>query len=319
MKRPAAALICALVVSAVAAGVASAALLALGIGLVLLTGAAWIGLELSARWVKVERTLSSSELQEDAPVALRFTVKTSRWLPVQVEVEDHSGGWMAVRDGKPVLELGVGRPGAYWLAPSRIRLRDPISVFERRIVAGRPEPLLILPAPQGGSISHLRHAGLIDDPEPEGLRPYAPGTPIGRIHWPTLAKGAGLQVRHFAPPDGLPLVVVDNAGAASSAALDWTARTAAGYILTLALKGGCRVLLPGDVNATSVVGSGAAWRAVHRRLATLGDLVPRVTSAPVAGTAAVRVRAATAPETLEPAPRLPERVVLVTKCPSGCL
>jgi uncharacterized protein (DUF58 family) len=176
-------------------------------------------------------------------------------------------------------------------------------MFERELAAGRAEPLLILPAPLASSDARPTRPGLVDDLEPHGVRPYVPGTPLTRVHWPSFARGGGLQVRHLAPPaDGLPLVVVDTVGAASLAALHWAARIAAGSVLTLARSGGCRVLLPGDPSATSVVGSGDAWRTMHRRLATLSASPSRFTRPVVAGTAAVRVSAAAAP--LLPAPAL---------------
>jgi uncharacterized protein (DUF58 family) len=202
----------------------------------------------------------------------------------------------------------VGRRGAHWLAPSHVRLRDAVGIFERRLLAGRSEPLLILPTPRGRAPVQPSHVPIDHDPEPQGLRPYSPGTPLTRVHWPSLARGAGLQVRHFAPSlDGLPLVVVDTAGAPSSQALDWAARTAAGYILTLARNGGCRVLLPGDTNETSVTGVDGEWRAMQRRLAVLADAAPSRVPAP--GARRLHVRAAAAPAGLTPAPPLPQRVL----------
>jgi uncharacterized protein (DUF58 family) len=306
MKRPAAALMSIAGLSALSAGLASLALFGLAIGLMLLAITAWGGLALSAHRVSVGRLLSTSEIEENAPIHVRFAVSRARWLPVRVEVEDHVGGWAEVKGSGASLELRVSRPGAYWLAPSRIRLRDALGLFERRTFAGPVDPLLILPAPTGWTRVGPTRWGLSDDPEPEGLRPYTPGTPLTRVHWPALARGAGLHVRHFAPPPGgLPLVVVDTAGARNPGALDWTARTAAGYVLTLARTGGCRVLLPGDTNATSVVGLGGAWRAVHRRLATLGDLPADNTPPRAEHTATLRVRASTAPALLTAPPQLP--------------
>jgi uncharacterized protein (DUF58 family) len=234
---------------------------------------------------------------------------------MRLEIEDHSGGWLALGDGATSLALRVGRPGAYWLAPSRVRLRDPLGVFERRMLVGRVESLLILPKPLGPASIRLRPPRLIDDPEPQGLQPYAPGMSLARIHWPALARGAGLHVRQFAPPpDGLPLVVVDTVGVVDRRALEWTARAAAGYVLTLARRGGCRVLLPGDAEATNIVGSDGAWRAVHRRLATLGDLPPPIAPSWAAGAATVRVRAVAAPAKLAAAPPLPHGVRAATAC-----
>jgi uncharacterized protein (DUF58 family) len=258
----------------------------------------------------VQRLICVSEVQEDTPIRVRFSVHGTRWLPVQVEVEDHMGGWAQTRGGGASVELSVNLPGPFWLAPSEVRLRDPVGVFQRRAVAGRPEPLLILPAPLGRPSIRPSHAACTDDPEPQGLRPYAPGTPLTRVHWPALARGAGLHVRHFAPPpERLPLVVVDTAGTRSPGALAWVARTAAGYVLWLARTGGCRVLLPGDTAATDVVGTGGAWRAVHRKLAMLAELPAPTPSPRAAGGVILRVRAATAPPSRVPAPPLPRGVL----------
>jgi uncharacterized protein (DUF58 family) len=308
----------AVLASAASASVVSLALFDLAIGFVLLTGAAWAAAALSARGVSVERTISASEVQEDSPLRLHFAVRQRRWLPVHVEVEDHGGGWLPIGRGDVSIDVPFGRPGAYWLGPSWIRLRDAIGVFERRRLVGRTEPLMILPAPESSESLRLTDPGLIGDPEPQGLQPYAPGMPLARIHWPALAKGAGLQVRHYATPqDGLPLVVVDTVGAAHPGALDWTARVAAGYVSTLARNGGCLVLLPGDATPTSVVGSDGAWRAVHRRLATLADLPPRTTLVQAVRGGTLRVRAATAPAGMGPAPPLPRGVSTTTRCPSA--
>jgi uncharacterized protein (DUF58 family) len=320
VRRPGEALLCAVLVGAAAAGTGSLALLALGTGVLLLTCAAWAALAVSARRVCVERRLSAAEVQEDASVHAHFTVCGPAWLPIRIEVEDHVGGWTAIEHRRTSLELAVRRPGAYLLAPTRVRLRDPFRVFERQSLAGRSERLLILPVPQRGSIAVPGHSGRADDPEPHGLKPYRPGTPVKHIHWPTLARGGELQARNFAPPqDRLPLVVVDTAGAERLEALDWAARTAAGHILTLARKGGCRVLLPGERKPTSVMGTGGEWRSVHRRLAALGDPAPRNARANNVGTTTICVRAAMAPRTLPPAPALPHGVLAAARCRTACV
>ena len=130
------------------------------------------------------------------------------------------------------------------------------------------------------------------DPEPDGLRPYTPGTPINRVHWAGAARGGELQERHFATGrDQLPLVVVDTQGA-DAAAVAWVARSAAGLVLALARAGGCRVLLPGDRVVTTIDDVGA-WPPIHRRLAALE---PDGATMPVHDPEALFVRAASAPE-----------------------
>ncbi len=216
------------------------------------------------------------------------------------------------------MRLNVGRRGLWRLAPSRLRLRDALGIFERSMLAGQPEQVLILPAPDPAMPIPARPASCAAPGEADldGLEPYVPGSPIGRIHWPALARGAGLQQRRLAPPAaGLPLVVVDTAGTSDPRAVDWAARVAAGAILRLARTGGCRVLLPGDRSATTVTGAAATWGAVHRRLALL-EPVDRAAGQPptTAGKAPlVHIHAACAPtEALVAQPRpLPPGVVAV--------
>jgi uncharacterized protein (DUF58 family) len=318
MRRPLIVFVAAIGFGVLSAALTSPAVFAVGIGLVLLEGAAWVLVVLSARSLAVERIIDANEVQEDAPVRVGVSLARRNWLPVQLAAADYSRGWLALVDGRASLELRVGRPGSYSLAPTTLRLRDPVGLFERRILAGRVESLLVLPAPRSRAGVHLSHSGLPDDPEPHGLAAYAPGTPLSRIHWPTVARGAGLQVRHVAPsPDGLPLVVVETLGAASRAALDWTARTAAGHILTLARNAGCRVLLPGDATATTVVGLDPAWRAMHRRLARLADMPTLAAPAQPAGAPTVHVRAVAAPAEPVAPPSLPPGVLPTAEWPPG--
>jgi uncharacterized protein (DUF58 family) len=308
VRRPLGTLLFAAALATVAASSASLALLAVAIGLVLLTAAAGMAVALAGSRLTVARTIVAREVQQDASIRLQFSVQGTTYLPVRLEIEDHTGGWVAIEDRDASLQLRVARCGAHSLAPSRLRLRDALGIFERRLLAGRSEPLLILPTPQLRMPLHARACATDDDPEPQGLQPYTPGTALAHIHWPTLARGAGLQVRQFAPsPNGLPLVVVDTAGAPSPQARDWAARTAAGYILTFARNGGCRVLLPGDTMETSVTGVDGGWRAIHRRLAMIEDSAPRRAQKPPTG--GLHVRATAAPAGLTPAPPLPSGVL----------
>ena len=318
MKRQLVVLSCALAGGMLSVALASAELLSLAIGLLLLDGAAGALVGFSACTLTAERAVGSTEVQEDDPVRLRFAVARRRWLPVQVEIANHAGGWTVVKGGAADLELRVGRPGAYRVARTPVRVRDPVGLFERRLLAGRVEPLLVLPAPKSATSTPAGQPAPVEGGEPQGLRPYTPGTPLGRIHWPALARGAGLHVRHLAAAgEGLPLVVVETAGVANRDALVWTARAAAGYILTLARNVGCRVLLPGDTDATTVVGVDAAWRAMHRRLAILADQPPQATPAATVRAATVHVRAASAPSRPAPPAPLPEGVLAAAECALG--
>src|SRR5437588_781558 len=76
----------------------------------------------------------------------------------------------------------------------------------------RTEPVRALRGDPAGPLS----AGGSPSPEPlaaievDGLRSYRVGTPASRIHWPALARGAGLLERRLQAEGGLaPLVVID--------------------------------------------------------------------------------------------------------------
>jgi uncharacterized protein (DUF58 family) len=102
----------------------------------------------------------------------------------------------------------------------------------------------------------------------DGLRPYRVGTPASRIHWPALARGAGLLERRLrADGDLRPLVVLDARGRGPAAHLDAAVRAAASLTLELARTGGCRLLLPGDRRPMSIEPDLVAWSRAHIRLA----------------------------------------------------
>jgi uncharacterized protein (DUF58 family) len=285
-----------------AATLGSLAFFALAIGVMVLYAGSASVLALAARRLRVERTLDRTEVQEGRPIVVRFAIDGLRGLPVTVEALG-AGGWQELGDG---LRCVVDRPGAHVVDASPLRLRDDLGLFARPVRGGRPESVLVLPEPAPPP-ERLRRGGsrVAGDPEPDGLRPYRPGTPISRVHWVSAARGRELQERHFVTGrDQLPLVVVDTTDA-DDAALDWVARSAAGIVLTLARNGGCRVLLPGDREPTIVADLGA-WPALHRRLAALE---PGVAPADVPDLDVVHVRATAAPETLDDRGALPPGVL----------
>jgi uncharacterized protein (DUF58 family) len=288
------------------AALGSLALFGLGLALIVLYVGIAVALALAERRLTVVRTIERGDVQEGQPLTVRFEIGGLRALPVRVEVLGQGGRWHGLEDGAGDVGFAIDRPGAHVLGPSPLLLRDDLGLFSRLTLGGRPESVLVLPEPAAPP-ARLRAAGapVAADPEPDGLRPYTPGTPMSRVHWPSAARGGELHERHFTTGrDQLPLVVVDTAGAAGPA-LDWVARTAAGLILALTRTGGCRVLLPGDRVPTTLDDIGA-WPAMHRRLAALEPGAP---AALTADRDVLHVRAASAPLTLEPRGDLPPGVV----------
>jgi uncharacterized protein (DUF58 family) len=300
MKRAGGLLLGAVALAVVAGALASLVLFALAVGLLLVTLAAGVSVAATARLLVVIRSVLQHEVAEDQPISVRFQVRSLGRLPLPVHLEAQAdvNSWVPLGEGGGLVRLLVGRRGAWRLEPSRLRLRDGLRIVQRSLVVGRPEPLLILPTPDLRVPIPPQPDARAADPDLDGLEPYVPGTPISRVHWPALARGAGLQQRRLAaPPGDLPLVVVDTADTGDPRAADWAARTAVGAILRLVGIGGCRVLLPGDQVATTVTDLTAAWHGVHRRLALLQPGCPTAGRGPLqAGEAPVlQIRAAHAP------------------------
>ncbi len=292
-----------------AALLGSVALFAFALGLLAVVASCLLVTSLGARRVVIARTVDQAEIVEGLPITLRFAVRGLRGLPVHAEVRAEDGTWERL-DGTSSRRLTIERPGAHLIGPSVVRVRDDLGLFDRRLRAGDPAVVLVLPVPaEVGVQQRPQGADPGGDPEPDGLQPYSRGTPVGRIHWPSVARAGEWQERRvITAPRGMPLVVVDLTGAPTDEAIDWTLRAAAGQIHGLARAGGCRVLLPGERLPIPVENVAEGWPTVHRRLAGLrGAADVPVASAPVG---AVHVRAAHAPPRgLTRARRLPPEVV----------
>lgn len=277
-----------------AALLGSVALFAFALGLLVVVAGSLVATAIGARRVTITRTIDQTEIVEGRPLTLRFDVRGLRALPVHAEVHGEDGRWHRLERGSSA-RITIDRPGAHLIGPSAVRLRDDLRLFSRRRSAGEPAVVLVLPAPATGGAQPLpQGADPGGDPEPDGLQPYSRGTPVGRIHWPSVARAGEWQERRvISAPRGMPLVVVDLSGAASDGAIDWTLRAAAGQIHVLARGGGCRVLLPGERLPIPVENVAEGWPTVHRRLASVRNS-RRPTSADIPP-GAVHVRATQAP------------------------
>jgi uncharacterized protein (DUF58 family) len=323
VRRAGGLLLAAVVLAATAGALVSLALFALAVGLLMVSLVAGVSVALAARRLVITRSVLQREVAEDQPVIVGFQVRGLGRLPlpVRLEAQVDTDRWVPLGEGAGRLPLLVGRRGAWVLGPSPLRLGNGWGIVQRSLLAGQHEPLLILPTPDLRVPVPPWQNAPADDPEFDGLQPYVPGTPISRVYWPGLARGVGLQQQRLtAPPNGLPLVLVDTTDTDNPRAVDWAARTAAGVIVRLAGGGGCRVLLPGDRVATTVTDL-AASRGVHRRLALLEPGRQATGRGPLgAGPAPdLRIRAAHAPaEVLGAKPRpLPPGVAAATERRAG--
>ena len=246
--------------------------------------AAWTGV--AAAGVRVERGLSATRAVEDEPVELTIRVSSDVPLPGGTVDEPLLGAPVALRTGRRGARIRVmvrfARRGRRRLAPPAARVGDPLELTARTVLPADADPveMLVLPRiepvgavgggdPTGAGRALVALAGLAEV-EVDGLRAYRPGSPASRIHWPALARGAGLLERRLRPSeDGHPLVVLDPSAPASGEDLDAAVRAAASLCRHLAGMEGCAVLLPGERRVRRIEPDLGAWPAVWARLAVV--------------------------------------------------
>ena len=268
--------------------VTGAALVLLGAG-----AAAWIGL--GAWGATIRRTVPSRSVAEEE--ALPVTIEAERgrlplppgWIdePLLPEPVRITAGRSRARVRA---EVTFARRGRRVLAPPALVLRDPFGLAQRVLSGGRVDEVLVLPriskvrvtASGGDAVSAHARAALIAAAETEidGLREHREGSPASRIHWPTLARGAGLMERKLiSEADSRPLVVLDPRAPASPEALDAAVRAAASLTVHFAKRTGCGLLLPGDRRAVTIDPDLLAWPQAHVRLALMEEHVGPALSA----------------------------------------
>jgi uncharacterized protein (DUF58 family) len=260
--------------------VTGAALLLLGAG-----AALWIGA--GAHGASIRREIDKRSVIEEEPLSVRIHAHGGRLPlppgfidePLLAEPVRFSAGR---REARVRVELTFGRRGRRRLEPPALVLRDPFGLAQRVIVGAPGDEVLVLPktypvrvtAAGGDSMPAHARAMLVAAAETEidGLRPHREGTPAARIHWPALARGAGLMERKLiSEADTRPLVVLDPRTPGSQEALDAAVRAAASLTLHFARRSGCGLLLPGDRRANIVEPDLLGWPTAHVRLAVIDE------------------------------------------------
>src|SRR4051812_19106897 len=260
--------------------VTGAALLLLGAG-----AALWIGI--GGRGATLERELAIRSVVEEEPLQVRIHARAGKlplppgWIdePLLPEPVRLPAGR---RHARVRIEVTFGRRGRRKLPPPALVLRDPFGLAQRVITGPATDEVLVRPRlykvnlTAGGGDATPAHAraSLLAAAETEidGLRPWREGSPASRIHWPALARGAGLMERKLiSEADSRPIVVLDPRAPASPEALDAAVRAAGSLAVHFAKRTGCSLLLPGDRRATVIEPDLLAFPAAHVRLAILDD------------------------------------------------
>jgi uncharacterized protein (DUF58 family) len=273
----------------VALSLGPAPLFVLGVGLLLVGAAAPAWTWLSGSGASASRYLSTGRVVEGQPLEATLELRGGLLgLPTGEISDPLARERVRIPRGRRARIKVVARferRGLRTLLPPAVVVRDPLELTRAVLVSGQPEQeLLVLPrtepvrsAGRGGvrTIGTLgRSSDMLAAVELDGLREYRPGTPASRIHWPALAKGAGLLERKLrVAGDTLPLVVFDargpDPGGVDGDDLDAAVRAAASLTLELARARGCRLLLPGERRAFEISPDLIAWPSAHARLAVL--------------------------------------------------
>ncbi|MGD0381018.1 MAG: DUF58 domain-containing protein [Acidimicrobiales bacterium] len=200
---------------------------------------------------------------------------------------------------RPVPDLGPGagatlsvrvptaRRGLLTLSQVGVWCEDPFGLIALRITVAPPAHVIVYPAPaepahrgrptgaHRGAQAPSATAGATDamsGDELSGLRPYAPGDRLTRLHWPSMARSGELVVREFVEPraGSLSLLVDLRPSAHSGDSIEKTISSAAGFGVG-ALDRGLTVELCTSTGDRVVITPNASGRqTMLRALALLG-------------------------------------------------
>lgn len=255
-----------------------------GVVLLLLGGLAAGWVWLADRGASVTRELGPPAVQEEEPYPLRLRFSAGMLPPPSGELLEP-----LLADPIPIgllrsrrvrVDVRFGRRGRRSIEPGRLVVRDPLSLALRERPLGEHGEVIVLPriepvlAPDGGGSGEtlgelgVPLSSVASELELDSLRPYRPGAPASRIHWPTVARTGELIERNLVgDQDARPVVVIDPRRPESEEALDMAVRAAASIALRVAREGGCGLLLPGDRRPADIDADLRGWQALHVRLA----------------------------------------------------
>jgi uncharacterized protein (DUF58 family) len=244
-----------------------------------------VWLHVAARGAKVSREITARRVVEEDPFEVLLTVKAGVLPPLSARIADPlvpagvpaplvaPGG----APGHVRLTVRFARRGRRRLGPPSLVFRDPLGLACVSVPGHGEHDVLVLPrvgpvqfVTEGGAARAGRAPALVASAaiEVDGLRPYREGAPASRIHWPAVARGAGLIERRLrGESDSRPLIVLDARAPDTPEDLDAAVRAAASLCHELAKAGGCSLLLPGDRRGTVIDADLGGWPALHARLA----------------------------------------------------
>jgi uncharacterized protein (DUF58 family) len=180
----------------------------------------WLWVRLGLRGLALRRQLRSPESRVGLILEERFTLENhSRWPHFWVELWDEStlpdhrastviAGLAGGRARQWIVRTVCRRRGRFRLGPLTARVVDPFGLFQAERRFPKTSELLVqpylvnLPAvflgpsqlPGGASVQRKTSAVT---PSAAGVRDYAPGDSLSRIHWPSTARRERLISKEF--------------------------------------------------------------------------------------------------------------------------
>ncbi len=269
-----------------------------GVALAALGAGAPVWVWMCARGADAQRLLSAERVVEGEPLQASIEVRRGRlglggwgqfevidpFSDAQLDLAASLSPLRGERRASVDVVARFSHRGMQTLAPPSLVVSDPLELARVRADSDAPaQKLLVLPRTEAVRWLTSEGGRRFDQPDGDasaeaqaavdmdGLRPYRVGTPASRIHWPAVARGAGLIERRLqADGDSRPLVVLDARTPELDVApglVDAAVRAAASLALDLARRGGCGLLLPGEARATGIDRELIGWPAAHARLA----------------------------------------------------
>jgi uncharacterized protein (DUF58 family) len=209
---------------------------AMAAAMTVVLGVAWWWARRLAHGVTVERKRRYGWAQVGDLLEEQFTLTNQAPVPaLWVEIQDHSTlpGYRA----SVVTAAGGGQTthwrvegvcqqrGVFNLGPWNVEMSDPFGLFRVTLTYAQVASFVVYPRvaylpgiqlPRGEAAGAARHhkRALADTTDAGGVRPFAPGDALRRVHWPTTARRRALFVKEFdLEPSGDLWILLDLDGA----------------------------------------------------------------------------------------------------------
>ena len=249
---------------------------------------------------RVDIELHNNRSRRTPLLRVHDAVPGTRGFTVEVAPIEAKGGI-----ARASYRLNTTSRGLHEIGPVTIHDSDAFGLVERKqvipsllqlIVHPRIEPIGQIPvrSAEDTLLGHKRnHALGLSDSDFDGLRPYAPGDDLRRVHWLSSARQDELQVRQPRPPrHSLLSVVIDTRPPGDlAAALDVTTSVAGSIAASVLASGDAALIETTDGRSSRRVVGGSQLDSLLEFLALLSDGSPQIHAAVPSSSSVIAVSA----------------------------